>query len=60
MDLHEQNNGASWRDCNAAGMKHRWFARHSTGYHVYWGCQRCPVDTMTVTGAKAPSGWLRG
>ncbi len=44
--LAEQNNGTSWRDCERAGLRHRWrehlWVSRETGRH-WWHCTRCPV-----------------
>ena len=50
--LRAQNNAPSWRDCNAAGLRHQWELSHTTGVASYWKCHRvsCAVDTRTTTG----------
>ena len=40
--LRLQNDGHSWRDCNDAGLPHRWVADQ---VDLYWRCTRCPVAT---------------
>lgn len=47
--LWEQNNAPSWRDCNAAGLPHRWEYAHATADASWWHCARrsCPVSTRT-------------
>lgn len=55
--LRAQNNAPSWRDCNAAGLKHQWRLSHvvqhrePAGASHYWECAResCPVNTRTTT-----------
>lgn len=53
--LAEQNNGSSWRDCNDAGLGHRWRHGVTTGPHpvfVFWRCLRCPVSTRGLQGRR--------
>jgi hypothetical protein len=53
--LRAQNEGASWRDCVAAGLGHLWVRSHETEDATYWRCRRCPVDTRTLQG-RVPGG----
>ena len=57
--LKAQNNGASWRDCEAAGLKHQLgpavevrseSARSGVGTltSTVRRCKRCPVSYMSV------------
>jgi len=50
--LADQNQIATWRDCNAAGFPHRWFIGHVVDGtdSVFWRCKRCPIDTRTLGG----------
>jgi hypothetical protein len=45
--LTEQNNGASWLDCEAHGLKHRPIRDPNisitVGDALYEACSRCPV-----------------
>lgn len=68
--LKDQNNGASWRDCNEAGMPHRWklSTMLSDGTSASYRCTRCPVTTIVrdalqsltpgMHGVAKPRRWL--
>jgi len=56
--LKAQNNGASWRNCEAAGLRHR-LGKPVAVVSVYGSpvpevpstvrrCRRCPVSIMTI------------
>ena len=59
--LAEQNTGTSWRDCNAAGIPHRWVPEieivpDGPGPIIsYWSCRRCPVRTRKSIGVSSRS-----
>jgi hypothetical protein len=60
--LQEQNNAPSWRDCNAAGLKHQWRLSHTLADGVtYWLCRRgsCAVGTRTLSPYDRPKGVLQ-
>lgn len=40
--LQQQNEQSSWRDCNDAGLPHRWVPEQVPNW---WRCVRCPVTT---------------
>ena len=60
--LKDQNNLRGWRDCEAAGLKHRPGAVQYVGWPIvarYTPCTRCPVAIRT-TGRPSRairSGW---
>lgn len=61
--LQEQNNAPSWRDCNGAGLKHRWRLSHTLDDGVtYWLCTRgsCAVGTRTTSPYARPRNMLGG
>lgn len=66
--LKAQNEGLSWRDCNDAGLPHRWepVQEVHTGApgstRSYWHCTRCPVRTVKrrpISSRSKPDPFLR-
>lgn len=53
--LAEQNNGQTWRDCNTAGLAHRWVEEQRIDGATYYRCTRtsCPVR-VRETGERRP------
>lgn len=56
VQLAEQNHLRSWRDCNVAGMPHRWEAEYYSTLlnRLSYRCTRCPVAKLARDDGAPP------